>query len=135
MRSAEGRDPSGGVVRLLGARDDAAASVTVAATREVPPGAIGMLLEPAAAGDAGDRREPAVADREGREVMCDRNRFGKCHARSVRFASADVGGEPVPDPMRIRCEWSQGIAMTRGRLVAGASAPEPSRASVKIALS
>ena len=104
MRSAEDGQPPWGVVRLLGARDDASSSVAIAATREVPPGAIGMLLEAAAVGDAGDRRKPSVADGEGREVMCDRNRFVECHARSVRFASADVGGEPVPDPMRIGCE-------------------------------
>ena len=104
-RSTEdGGDASRRVVRLLGARDDAASRVAVTATREVPPRAIGMLLEAAAAGDAGDRRKAPIAYGECREVVLDRDRFGKRHAGSVRLSDASIGGAPVSVPMRFGCK-------------------------------
>jgi hypothetical protein len=91
-------------MRLLGAGNDTASRVAFPAAGVVPPGAIGVALEAASAGDAGDRGEAAVSDREGREITLNRNRLGKFHAASLGRRPANVGGAPVVLGLRPGCD-------------------------------
>ncbi len=64
-----GEDRPGAVVRTLRAFDDAAARVAPVLPAEVEPAVLSVaLLEPAAAGDAGDRRKSSVTHRVSGQV-------------------------------------------------------------------
>ncbi len=103
--SAESRgDASRCVVRLLGAGNDTASSVSVGPSREVPPGAVVPALEATATGDAGDRGEATVPDGEGREVTLNGDRLGEVHAASVRRRCPDVGNAVVMLGLRRGCD-------------------------------
>ena len=85
--SAADGDPSGRVVRALGAIHDAASRIPISSSGEVPPAAVVPLLEATATGHAGHGRQAPVADREHREIATrQRGRFDDLHGVERRRA-------------------------------------------------
>lgn len=112
-------------MRLLGAGHDTTPRIAVPATGEVPPAAIPVLLEAAAAGDTGDRCEAAIADREGREVALNANRFDG-HDVSVRSRCVRVSDGVVPLGLRLGCRgWVGSSARRVYTYILGAQASHP----------
>jgi hypothetical protein len=97
-------DPSGSVVRLVGAGHDTASRVPAHLAGEMPPAAVIVALEAATTDDAGDRREATIADGERSEAALDGNRFRKLHAASLSATGAPVSAIAVTVVLRTGCD-------------------------------